>query len=151
MNARAGAIAMAVVLVLYLVLVGQRAVQFVLTGEPIAVAIGVALIVLPLVGVWGLAKELQFGVKSGRLATELDDAGEMPDDLPVLPSGRIDRAAADAAFPAYRARAETEPENWRAWFRLGLVYRGAGDSRRARAAVRRAIRLHDAETKRAGR
>ncbi|WP_166996198.1 hypothetical protein [Paramicrobacterium fandaimingii] len=151
MKARTGAIVMAAVLVLYLALVGQRAVQFVLTGVPIAVAIGVALIVLPIIGVWALAMELQFGIKSGRLADELDAAGETPADLPVLPSGRVERLAADAAFPTYKAHAEAEPENWRAWFRLGILYRGAGDSRRARAAVRRAIRLHDADAKRADR
>lgn len=151
MKARTGAIIMAVVLVLYLVLVGQRAVQFVLTGEPIAVVIGVALIILPIIGVWGLAMELQFGIKSGRLAGDLEAAGEMPTDLRVLPSGRVERSAADAVFPAYKAHAEAEPENWKAWFRLAIVYRGAGDSRRARAAVRRAIRLHDAHAKRADR
>lgn len=151
MSTRIGAIVMAAVLALYLVLVGQRAVQFVLTGEPIAIAIGIALVVLPIIGVWALGKELQFGVKSGRLARRLDEAGELPDDLPVLPSGRIERSAADDAFPAYRAHAEAEPENWRAWFRLALVYKGAGDSRRARMATRRAIQINDADVKRADR
>lgn len=151
MSARIGAIVMAVVLALYLVLIGQRAVQFVLTGEPIAVVMGIALIVLPIIGAWTLYKELQFGVKSGRLADELAAAGEEPTDLPVLPSGRIEREAADAAFPAYRAQAEAEPDSWQAWFRLGIVYKGAGDTRRARSAVRQAIQLHDADRKRADR
>ncbi len=51
------------------------------------------------------------------------------------------RAEADAAFPRYREEVEAAPEDWRAWYRLGLAYDGSGDRRRARAAIRRAIAL----------
>ena len=33
------------------------------------------------------------------------------------------------------------PDDWRAWYRLGLAYDASGDRRRAREAVRRAITL----------
>ncbi|KTR54674.1 hypothetical protein SA11R_08410, partial [Rothia kristinae] len=56
-------------------------------------------------------------------------------------SGRIDREAADAAFPARRAEVEREPEDWRAWFRLALAYDAAGDRKRARRAMRDAVAL----------
>ncbi|WP_437582199.1 hypothetical protein ACSAGD_08040 [Paramicrobacterium sp. CJ85] len=151
MTTRVGVIVMSAVLLLYFVVVGQRAVMFVLTGEPAAVGIGVALIVLPLVGVWALYRELRFGAKATQLSRELDEMDARADDsLPVRPSGRIDREAADEAFPQYRDRVAADPEDWSAWFNLGLVYKGAGDSRRARHAVREAIRLHDRDMKRAG-
>lgn len=145
MTARAGAVLMAVLLALYAVLVGWRAVQFVATGEPVAVAMGVALIVLPLIAAWAIWREIMFGVRSQALVRRLEAEGGLDLGIPLLPSGRPERAAADAAFPQFRAAAEAEPESWRAWLRLGLAYDAAGDRRRARGAVRRAITLERAE------
>jgi tetratricopeptide (TPR) repeat protein len=144
MTARSGAILMAVLLAIYVVLVGWRAVQFVATGEPVAVAMGIALIVLPVVAAWALWREVLFGVRSQRLVRRLEAEGALDLGIPLLPSGRPERGAADAAFPAFRAAAEAEPESWRAWLRLGLAYDAAGDRRRARSAVRRAITLERA-------
>ncbi|WP_353828998.1 hypothetical protein [Agromyces sp. SYSU T0242] len=144
-GAKLGAVVMAVLLGLYVVLVGWRAVQFVLTGEPVAVAMGVALIVLPLIAAWAIWREFAFGARSQRLVRRLDAEGGLDLGLPVRPSGRPERAAADAAFPEFRAAVEAEPESWRAWLRLGLAYDAAGDRRRARGAVRRAIELERAQ------
>jgi len=144
MTTKAGAFLMAALLALYIALVGWRAVQFVATGEPAAVGIGVALIVLPIIAVWALWREIAFGVRSQALVRRLDADGELDLGLPLLPSGRPERAAADAAFPTFRDAAEAAPDSWRAWLRLGLVYDAAGDRRRARAAVRRAITLERA-------
>ena len=49
MSARIGVAVMAALLALYIVLVGWRAVALVSTGDPVAVTMGVVLIVLPLV------------------------------------------------------------------------------------------------------
>jgi len=131
---------MAVLLAVYIVLLGWRAVQFIATGEPVAVALGIALIVLPLIGAWALTRELLFGIRSSRLGDTMADEGSLPaDELPRRASGRPVREAADAEFPAYRAAVEEAPEDWRAWFRLGLAYDASGDRRRARAAIRQAI------------
>ena len=142
MKGRIAVVVMAVLLALYLVLVGQRAVLFILTGEPVAVAIGIALIVLPVVGAWALTRELLFGFAAERLGRRLESEGGLPDEeFPARPSGRLERDAVDAAFPAYRAAVEQAPTDWRPWYRLGLAYDGAGDRRRARQAVREAIKL----------
>ena len=145
MTAKAGAIVMAVLLAIYLALVGWRAVQFVATGEPVAVAMGIALIVLPIIAAWAIWRELMFGVRSQALVRRLEGEGALELGIPHRPSGRPDRSAADAAFSRFRAAAEAEPDSWRAWLRLGLAYDAAGDRRRARGAVRRAITLERAE------
>ncbi|TFB56051.1 hypothetical protein [Cryobacterium tagatosivorans] len=142
MRGRLAAVLMALLLLVYLVLVGWQAVKFMLTGEPIGIVIGAALIILPVVGVWALARELQFGLGSERLLRRLDAEGELPvDELPARPSGRPYRDAADADFPRFREAVEAAPEDWRAWFRLGLAYDASGDRRRARGAIRTAIAL----------
>ncbi len=143
MTGRIGVGVMSVLLAVYLVLVGWRAVQFVLTGEPVAIAIGVALIVLPLIGFWALARELGFARHSNRLVEMLDDeGGEFPaDTIEHKASGRPVRAQAEEEFARWKAEAEAKPEDWRSWLRLGLAYDAAGDRKRARAAVRQAIEL----------
>ena len=143
-GAQVGAVVMAVLLAVYLALVGWRAVQFVQTGEPIAGVMGVALLVLPVLAAWAIWRELQFGVRSQRLVRRLEEEGELDLGMPLRPSGRPERAAADAAFPAFRDAVESDPDSWRAWLRLGLAYDAAGDRRRARRAVRRAIELERA-------
>ncbi|KAA9111044.1 hypothetical protein [Microbacterium rhizomatis] len=146
MSARIGAIVMAVLLALYIVLVGQRAVLLLTSGEPVGIAMGVALIVLPIVAVWALGRELWFGVRAEALARRLEKEGGLPaEPVAVRPSGAVLRDEADALFPAYRADAEAAPDSWQAWYRLALAYDASGDRRRARGAVRHAIRLESAE------
>lgn len=146
MSARIGAVVMAVLLVLYIVLVGQRAFLLLASGDPVGIVMGLALIVLPLVAAWALGRELWFGVRAEALARRLEREGGLPDEqVSVRPSGAVLRDEADALFPAYRAAAEASPESWQAWYRLALAYDAAGDRRRARAAVRHAIRLESAQ------
>ena len=48
--------------------------------------------------------EIVFVVRGQRLVRRLGEQGGLPvDDLPRLPSGRIDPQAADLEFPRYRA------------------------------------------------
>ena len=145
MSARIGVAVMAALLLLYIVLAGQRAWFLITSGDGVGIAIGVALLVLPALAVWGLGRELWFGVRAQRLGERLDAEGALPaDDVAVRPSGRVLREDADAVFPTYRAEAEQHPDDWRAWYRVGLAYDAAGDRRRARGAIRTAIRLEGA-------
>ena len=57
MSARIGVVIMTALLALYIVLVGGRAVALIGTGDPVAVTMGVSLIVLPLIGIWGIVRE----------------------------------------------------------------------------------------------
>ncbi len=139
------ALALVAVLVIYLLAVGQRGVLLIADGRPAFVLLGIGVSILALVGVWVVVKELSFGRATERLGAELAALGALPvDDLPRRPSGRIDRAAAEAAFAEHRREVEAAPGSWAAWFRLGLAYDAAGDGVRARRAMRRAIALHDA-------
>lgn len=146
MSARVGVIVMAVALVLYIVLAGQRAWLLLMSGDAVAIAIGAALVVFPLVAIWALGRELWFGWRAEQVGRRLEAEEALPtDDVAVRPSGRVVRADGDAVFPAYRADVEAHPDDWRSWYRLGLAYDAAGDRRRAREAVRAAIRLEAAQ------
>ena len=131
---------MAALLVLYLVFAVRYGILLIGTGRPVGVGLGLALLVFPLLAAGALAAELVFTVRADRLGQRLEAEGGLPgESVPVLPSGRVDRAAADALFPRYRADAEADPGNWRVWYRLGLAYDASGDRRRARWALRQAI------------
>ena len=148
MKGRLAVAIMSVLLLLYLVVVTQLAFRLLAVDNGVAKAIGVALIVLPVLGAWALAAELLFGIRSQRLIGLLRATGSLPaDGLPTLASGRPERAAADAVFPQYQAAVEADPESWEAWFRLGLAYDACGDRRRGRRSIGRAIRLERAAEK----
>ncbi|MGV0792611.1 hypothetical protein [Mycolicibacterium sp. XJ1819] len=136
---------MCLALVVYFVLLGRIAMAFVTTGEPAAVGLGLALMVFPLVGVWVMVSTLRAGLAHQRLARiakadgmELDIAS-----LPRMPSGRVQRDAADALFETVRDELARDPDNWRRWYRLARAYDYAGDRRRAREAMRKAVEMEE--------
>ncbi|WP_067416113.1 tetratricopeptide repeat protein [Streptomyces sampsonii] len=143
MRAKITYLVTALVLVVYFVLVGSRGVLLIRHGTPLTVVFGVAVLVLPVIGVWFLWKNTQFVQRANRLAAELEAEGGLPvDELVRTPSGRVDRASADAVFARRRAETEDHPDDWRCWFRLAVAYHDARDPPRARKAMQRAIALH---------
>lgn len=149
MSTRVGVGIVAAVLALYIVLVGQRAWLLLTSGDGVGIAMGVAMLLLPVVAAWALWRELRFGMGAQRLGRRLEQEGGLPsEELTLRPSGRPVAAEADALFPAYREAVEAAPEDWRPWYRMGLLYDGAGDRRRARSAIRTAISLERAERRR---
>lgn len=143
MKARTTALLLTTVLVVYFVLLGQRAVLLLATGTGVGVGLGVGVLLLPVVGAWVAAANLWFGVRVERLTRRLAAEDALPDasGLPRRPSGRVDRAAADEWFDERRAELDAEPGDWRRWYRLAYAYDLAGDRRRARETMRHALRL----------
>ncbi|KUI24436.1 hypothetical protein AU195_01190 [Mycobacterium sp. IS-1496] len=136
---------MCVALVVYFLLLGRIAFAFISSGEPAAIGLGVALLALPLIGIWVMVSTLQAGLAHQRLV-RLAREQEMDldvSDLPRRPSGRIERDAADALFDVVRSELQEDPNNWIRWYRLARAYDYAGDRGRARAAMRRAVELQE--------
>ncbi|WP_293695239.1 hypothetical protein [uncultured Agrococcus sp.] len=135
------ALGMAAVLAMYVVLVFQRALDLVRSGEPVGIVMGTALFVFPLLGVWVLVVEIRFGFRLERLVRRLEKNDGMPEPLPATPSGRAELDAALEAFPKARDDVHEHPESWESWLRLSMAYDAARDRRRARKAARKAIEL----------
>lgn len=134
---------MAVLLVAYLAFAAWRGVEFIEAGGIVPTLLGLAVLVLPLIGGWALWQEWRFGRATQQLRQELAVRGALPvDDLPRRPSGRPERAAARERFGAVRSRVEAAPQDWAGWYELSVAYDWCGDRRRARWALRRAITLH---------
>ena len=144
MRAKISYLVTAAVLVFYFVLAGGRGVMLIEAGTPLTVTFGVAVLILPVIGIWFLWKNTQFVRRANQLAAELDAEGGLPvDDLKRAPSGRVDRESADEVFALRKAETEDAPDDWRSWFRLAVAYHDARDTPRARKAMQRAIALHD--------
>jgi hypothetical protein len=143
MSARSTSLLLVAALVVYFVLLTGRAVALLQTGTAVGIGLGVGVFLLPVVGAWVTVATVRFGFRTEKLARRLDAEGGLPetDDLPRMPSGRIQRDAADAWFEERRAEVEAAPDDWRTWFRLAHGYDIAGDRRRAREAMRRALEL----------
>jgi hypothetical protein len=130
-------------LVGYFLLMARQAFLFIGEGG-FLVVLGVAILVLPLLGVYVVVREWQFGRKTQALAQSLARRGELPeDDLPKRASGRPQRDAADQRFHERAEEVHAAPDDPGAWFRLAVAYDDAGDRKRARATMRRAVALFD--------
>ncbi len=143
MRARTVSFLLAGALVVYLVILGGRAFELMGTGTAVGIGLGVGVLILPFIGAWVTVTSLLFGAKTERLIKRLAEEGALLDTsgLPTMPSGRIDRAAADEWFGERQREVEADPENWRRWFNLAQAYDMAGDRRRARSTMAKAIDL----------
>ncbi|ACZ30251.1 hypothetical protein Xcel_1220 [Xylanimonas cellulosilytica DSM 15894] len=138
-----GVVVVSLLLALYGWAVVGRGIAMIRTGEAALIAIGIGALLLPLVVLVVIALEFRLATRVQRMADELAAAGRLPvDDLPRSPGGRIDRAAADAAFTAYREAVTQDPGSWERWYHLAFAYDAAGDRRRARGALRKASELY---------
>lgn len=146
-RARNLAVVLTVAVAVYLVLLAGRGVELIRAGGLVPTLLGVGVLLLPLLGVWLLVSTWRSGARIQRLSRKLEAEGGLPDvsDLPRRPSGRVDTAAADEWFEQRRAELEADPQNWRHWYRLAYAYDIAGDRRRARATMRKAVELEAAE------
>ena len=134
-------------LLVYFALLARTAIALIQTATPTAVALGVGVLLLPIVGAWVMVATLRSGLAHQRLARLVAEDGMELDvsDLPRMPSGRIRRDAADALFETVRAEVEADPQDWRGWYRLARAYDYAGDRGRARETMRTAVSMQASE------
>lgn len=140
---------MSLAMVGYLVMLGRTGIALVSSGKPAAIGLGAAVLIFPIVGGWALFATLRAGFTHQRLAREAVEHGMELDvsQLPRMRSGRIQRDAADAQFETVRAELEADRDNWLRWYRLARAYDYAGDRRRAREAMGKAVEMHAAQSK----
>ena len=134
---------MCVAMLAYFVLLGRLAVAMIGSGRVAAVGLGLALLIMPGIGLWAMIATLRAGFAHQKLARLIAEDGMELDAgaLPRRPSGRIQRDAADALFATVRTEVERDPDDWRRWYRLARAYDYAGDRRRAREAMKTAVEL----------
>jgi len=136
---------MCVALVVYFVLLGRAALILIESGEVAPIGLGLAILILPVIGIWVMVATLKAGLAHQRLARLARESGMELDvsELPRRPSGRFERDAADALFETVRAELEADPDNWLRWYRLARAYDYAGDRGRARETMKKAVQMEE--------
>lgn len=134
---------MCLALVTYLLLLGRIAILLLFSGSIPSIGLGLAVLIMPVIGLWAMYATLRDGFVHQRLSRLIAADGMELDvsELPRRPSGRIERDAADELFHTVQAELDADPHNWQRWYRLGRAYEYAGDRTRAREALRTAAEL----------
>jgi cytochrome c-type biogenesis protein CcmH/NrfG len=128
-------------LVVYLVAVADRGVALIGSGQPIGIVLGLAVLVLPALGIVLIGREWWLAHNVQQMADELAARGDFGAE-PAREPRKLERDVADAEFEQVRAEVEQNPQDWVAWFRLGFAYDAARDRQRARQALRTAASLY---------
>jgi hypothetical protein len=116
MTARRIALVMAFAFGVYAVLVAWRGWDFITSGEPAAVGLGLAVLILPLLAGWLVWREVRFGFRMQELGSRVRRVEDRP----------LEERIADA---------EAIPDDWEAWYWAGVGLYDAGDKKQARAAL----------------
>lgn len=141
MNARRWTYVLAAAAAAYMVFALWQAWGLIASGSLIGAGMGIALLVLPLLGLWLVWRELRFATEVQQFADELAAAGALPPELPRRPSGRPTVEAAEAEFVRCEELVRHSPQDPAAWFAMSLAYDAGGDRKRARAAMGHAVAL----------
>ena len=145
MNARVWVVVLVGAVGAYIVLAGVRGWAFLDSGTLVGAALGVAVLIIPALGVWLVWREVRVGRQLQTIGRTLAEIGDLPvDDFPRTPSGRVQLPAAQEWFAREKLRVEQDEDDWAGWYRLGLAYDAARDRGRAREAMRESIRLAQA-------
>ncbi|WP_216899802.1 hypothetical protein [Nocardia alni] len=136
-----------IALAFYFLLLGRIAVSLIGSGKAAAVAMGIGVLILPIIGVWVVVTSIRAALAHQHLARRIHAEGRELDvsELPRRPSGRIEKAAADELFEQVKLEWEAAPDDWRTNYRAARAYDYAGDRTRARETMRRAVTLERAE------
>ena len=123
-----------------------RAFDLLTSGRTAGVLLGIGVLILTALGALLVVGEVRLAAASERLGRRLFAEGFVEDDLPLLPSGRVDKDAALRLFEKRKAEAEAAPDDWRRWFLLATAYDAARDPSAGRRAMRKAIALERSDS-----
>jgi hypothetical protein len=146
MRAKQWTIVIAVAASLYMAFALWQAIAFIRSGFLLGALLGVALLVIPLLGLWLVWRELRFAAAVQHLADELATRNQLPPELERRPSGRPTVAAATAEFTRCQEEIQQNPRDPAAWYALALAYDAGGDRKRARAAMAHALALYEGDS-----
>lgn len=132
---------MSLLTIAYMILLGSRGVVLIADPNWIAKAMGLLILVFPILGIWSLFMELRFGLAAQDLVLRARKAGVPELVVELRPSGKAVKQSALIAFEGAKAIAEADPDNWENWVRLSEGYDASGDRKRARSSMRLAILL----------
>ena len=123
----------------YVFLLGGRALTMLAEPNPVAIAMGVGMLVFPVFAIWAILREIKFGIDAEKI-TKRALSIELPElELVLRPSGRATKESAAHAFDSVKKN--FDESQWTQWLLLSEAYEASGDRKRARESMRKAISL----------
>jgi hypothetical protein len=142
MKGKLSAAVMGVLTLVYVALLANTGFKLIAMDSAIAKSMGALILVFPILAIWLTIMEFRFAIQLEKLTDQISAAGNFPQlAFEYRPSGRATKASAAIVFEEYAKKVAADEGNYLNWFALGLAYDAAGDRRRARAAMRRALKL----------
>lgn len=132
---------MAILTALYAYLLLGRGLVLVQDQNPIAIVMGLAILVFPLLAIWVLFAEIRFGLRLAAIGRLYANSGMAEPSYELKPSGRAEKESGEAVFSELSERIQTDEDNYLLWYLLADCYDKLGDRTRARRSARRAISL----------
>ena len=126
---------------LYAFLLFERGIVLIQDGQPIAIAMGLAILIFPVLAVATIFYELRFGMRLAHLEKLLLASDISAPEYNLLPSGRAEKESGQQVFAELKQRLEKDETNYLTWYLLADCYDKLGDRKRARAAARKAISI----------
>jgi len=142
MKGKLSAALMGLLTLVYVALLSNTGFKLIGMESLVAKAMGALILVFPVVAIWLTVMEFRFGSQMEKLSTKIEADGNWPElAFDYRPSGRPTKDSAAKVFEQVAKKVAAEEGNYLNWFALGLAYDASGDRRRARAAMRRALKL----------
>ena len=143
MRGKLSAVVMGVLTLIYVALLANTGFTLIAMDSGVAKAMGTLILVFPILAIWLTFMEFRFAVQLEKLTDKISADGNFPQlTFEYRPIGRATKASAAIVFEEYAKKVAADEGNYLNWFALGLAYDAAGDRRRARAAMRRALKLN---------
>ena len=130
---------MVAITLLYAFLLFERGIVLLQDGQPVAVIMGVAILVFPLLALATIFFEIRFGLRLAKLEKLFLASGMESPGYELRPSGRAEPESGKQIFEQLKAALEKDEQNFLLWYLLADAYDKLGDRKRARQAARQAI------------
>ena len=124
------------ILAVYLVFAAWRGFDLLLVDDPAVRTLGVAVLVLPILGVILVTREIRFGKLSFQMGQEISES--------LLPRRNFtDQQKRDFLDQAIE-RAKNGMDNWANWYSVALGYEVLNERKLAREAMQHSVELYQA-------
>lgn len=130
---------MVAITLLYAFLLFERGIVLLQDGQPVAVIMGIAILVFPLLALATIFFEIRFGLRLAKLEKLFLASGMESPGYELRPSGRAEPESGKRIFEQLKAALEKDEQNFLLWYLLADAYDKLGDRKRARQAARQAI------------
>jgi hypothetical protein len=132
--ARRIAIILALVLGVYLFFAASRGLDLLRADDPAVKALGIAVLILPILGGIVLIREIRFGRTTFAMGQEID--------VEYLPLNGLTDDQKKENLDVAINRAKNDIASWQSWYAVAIAYDLLSERKLAREAMRHAVELH---------